>query len=144
MLANDTDPDTERAALRVSVGRQPLNGTASVESDRTITYTPNANFAGENSFTYRVSDGSLSDAGSVTVTVEAVNDAPAFPAATAERSVSENARPERRLASRSATDVDGDLLGYRPGSARFEIDEDTGQIQVAPGVTRRDTPSSTP
>ena len=32
-----------------------------------------------NSFTYRVSDGSLSDDGSVTVTVEAVNDAPTFP-----------------------------------------------------------------
>ena len=41
VLANDTDPDTERAALRVSVQRQPLNGTARVESDRTITYTPN-------------------------------------------------------------------------------------------------------
>ena len=70
VLANDTDPDTERAALTVSVLRDPLDGTARVESDRTITYTPNANFAGENSFTYSVSDGSLSDAGSVTVTVE--------------------------------------------------------------------------
>ena len=78
VLANDTDPDTEKAALRVSVLTQPLNGRARVESDRTITYTPNANFAGDNSFTYRVSDGSLSDAGSVTVTVEAVNDAPTF------------------------------------------------------------------
>ena len=75
VLANDTDPDTEKAALRVSVLTQPLNGRARVESDRTITYTPNVNFAGDNSFTYRVSDGSLSDAGSVTVTVEAVNDA---------------------------------------------------------------------
>ena len=94
VLANDTDPDTERAALTVSVGRQPLNGTASVESDRTITYTPNANFAGENSFTYSVSDGSLSDAGSVTVTVEAVNDAPTFPSPTAARSVPEDAEAD--------------------------------------------------
>ena len=46
VLANDTDPDTEPAALTVSVLRDPLDGTARVESDRTITYTPNANFAG--------------------------------------------------------------------------------------------------
>ena len=54
VLDNDTDPDTERANLRVSVLTQPLNGRARVESDRTITYTPNANFAGppSDSFTY--------------------------------------------------------------------------------------------
>ena len=46
VLANDTDPDTPRANLRVSVGTQPLDGTARVESDRTITYTPNANYHG--------------------------------------------------------------------------------------------------
>ena len=145
VLANDTDPDTERAALTVSVLRDPLDGTARVESDRTITYTPNANFAGENSFTYSVSDGSLSDDGSVTVTVEAVNDAPAFPAATAERSVSENAQPDANVGTPvTARDIDGDLLGYRlQGAPEFEIDEDTGQIQVAPGVTldRERTPS---
>ena len=145
VLANDTDPDTEKANLRVSVLTQPLNGTARVESDRTITYTPNANFAGENSFTYSVSDGSLSDAGSVTVTVEAVNDAPAFPAATTARSVSESAQPGANVdVPVTANDVDGDLLGYRlQGAPEFEIDEDTGQIQVAPGVTldRERTPS---
>ena len=145
VLANDTDPDTERAALRVSVGRQPLNGTARVESDRTITYTPNANFVGENSFTYRLSDGSLSDDGSVTVTVEAVNDAPAFPAATAERSVPEDAEADDNVGTPvTARDIDSATLIYRlTGASEFEIVEDTGQIQVAPGVTldRERTPS---
>ena len=42
VLDNDTDPDTPQANLRVSVLRQPLNGRAHVESDRTITYTPTA------------------------------------------------------------------------------------------------------
>ena len=145
MLDNDTDPDTERAALTVSVLRDPLDGTARVERDRTITYTPNANFADENSFTYSVSDGSLSDAGSVTVTVEAVNDAPAFPAATAERSVSENAQPGANVDTPvTARDIDSATLIYRlTGASEFEIVEDTGQIQVAPGVTldRERTPS---
>ena len=138
VLANDTDPDTERAALTVSVLRDPLDGTARVESDRTITYTPNANFAGENSFTYSVSDGSLSDAGSVTVTVEAVNDAPAFAAVPAERSVSESARPGDDVgAALTATDVDGDTLTYGltgAAASDFEIDEQTGQITVAEGA----------
>ena len=145
VLANDTDPDTERAALTVSVLRDPLDGTARVESDRTITYTPNANFAGENSFTYRLSDGSLSDDGSVTVTVEAVNDAPAFPAATAERTVSEQAKAGDPVgAALTARDIDSATLIYRlTGASEFEIVEDTGQIQVAPGVTldRERTPS---
>ena len=137
VLANDTDPDTERAALTVSVLRDPLDGTARVESDRTITYTPNANFAGENSFTYSVSDGSLSDAGSVTVTVEAVNDAPAFPTATTARSVPESAEADDNVgAPVTAMDVESALLTYRLSGAdasSFDIDSD-GQITVGMGA----------
>jgi hypothetical protein len=57
--------------------------------------------------------------------------------ATAERSVPESAQPGAKVGDPViATDVDGDLLGYRlQGAPEFEIDEDTGQIQVAPGVT---------
>ena len=84
VLDNDTDPDTPQANLRVSVLRQPLNGRAHVESDKTIIYTPTANFAdpdNPDSFTYRVSDGRLTDDGSVTVTVIPVNDRPDIPLA---------------------------------------------------------------
>ena len=74
VLTDDTDPDTERARLRVSVQRQPLNGTARAESGQTITYTPNENFfAGPDhpdSFIYRVSDGTSVDDGAVSVTVD--------------------------------------------------------------------------
>ena len=138
VLANDTDPDTERAALRVSVLTQPLNGRARVESDRTITYTPNVNFAGDNSFTYSVSDGSLSDAGSVTVTVEAVNDAPTFPSPPAARSVPENAEADDNVgAPVTAMDVESALLTYSlsgADSGSFNIDSN-GQITVGMGVT---------
>ena len=140
VLDNDTDPDTERANLRVSVLTQPLNGRARVESDRTITYTPNANFAGENSFTYRLSDGSLSDDGSVTVTVTPVNDAPTFPSTPAARSVPESAKAGANVGVPvTATDVENAMLTYRlvPGadSGSFNIDADSGQITVATGVT---------
>ena len=140
VLANDTDPDTERANLRVSVGTQPLNGRARVESDRTITYTPNANYHGppSDSFTYTVSDGSLSDAGSVTVTVEAVNDAPVFaPSETGARSVPKDAEAGDNVgAPVTATDVDNAMLTYSLSGAdasSFDIDSD-GQITVGMGV----------
>ena len=139
VLANDTDPDTERANLRVSVLTQPLNGRARVEADKTITYTPNANFAGENSFTYRLSDGSHRDDGSVTVTVEAVNDAPVFPPSeTGARSVPEDAEADDDVgAPVTATDIDNAMLTYRLSGAdasSFDIDSD-GQITVGMGVT---------
>ena len=138
VLDNDTDPDTEKAALRVSVLTQPLNGRAHVESDRTIRYTPTANVSGSDSFTYRVSDGSLSDDGSVTVTVEAVNDAPAFAAVPAERSVPEDAEADDNVgAPVTAMDVESALLTYSlsgADSGSFNIDSD-GQITVGMGVT---------
>ena len=140
---NDTDPDTEKANLMVSVRTQPLNGRAHVESDRTIRYTPTANVSGSDSFTYSVSDGSLSDDGSVTVTVEAVNDAPTFPSPPAARSVPEDAEADDNVgAPVTAMDVESALLTYSlsgADSGSFNIDSN-GQITVGHGshVRRRD------
>ena len=145
VLANDSDPDTEHAKLRASVLTQPLNGRARVESDRTISYTPDANVSGPDSFTYRVSDGALSDDGTVTVTVNAVNDAPEFPAPTAARSVPASAGAGDNVgAPVTATDVDeGDTLVYSlsgTDAASFGIDAGSGQITVATfDVATRDT-----
>ena len=54
------------------------NGSTVVNADNTVTYTPNANFNGTDSFTYTVVDnlGLVSNTATVTVTVSAVNDAP--------------------------------------------------------------------
>jgi len=41
-----------------------------------VTYTPDANYVGSDSFTYTVSDGDLTDEGMVSVTVANVNHAP--------------------------------------------------------------------
>lgn len=50
-------------------------GTPNVDTG-TVTYTPDPNYNGTDSFTYRVSDGSATDDGTVSVTTSAVNDAP--------------------------------------------------------------------
>ena len=70
---SDANGDT----LACSIATAPANGAATVNSDcSTGSYTPGANFNGVVTFTYRVSDGSASDTGTITMTVNAVNDAP--------------------------------------------------------------------
>ena len=55
--------------LTVTLERQPAHGTATVIDDK-IAYKPLADFSGDDSFTYRVSDGKGgSDTATVTVTV---------------------------------------------------------------------------
>jgi VCBS repeat-containing protein len=78
VLANDTDdglPDPPGALSVQSVGT-PLNGTAVINLDNTVTYTPDPDFNGVDQFTYTVTDGELTDVAMVTVTVNPVNDAP--------------------------------------------------------------------
>jgi hypothetical protein len=67
VLANDTDPDGD--PLTVSGVTQPAHGSAAVNGDGTVTYTPEAGYTGDDSFTYTASDGSLDDTATVTVEV---------------------------------------------------------------------------
>ena len=77
LRANDTDVDTALASLVASVVSQPAHGTAVVNGNGSYTYTPAANYSGADSFTYRVFDGAaFSAAGTVSLTVTPVNDAP--------------------------------------------------------------------
>ncbi len=75
VLANDTDPDND--PLTVSQVTQPANGTAVINGDDTITYTPDNNFNGTDAFTYTADDGfGGNSTATVYVTITAVNDAP--------------------------------------------------------------------
>lgn len=75
VLSNDTD--TENQALTVTSVGQPEHGTAVINQNGTVTYTPTANYSGTDSFTYYISDGNGGAATStVTLTVNAVNDNP--------------------------------------------------------------------
>ena len=59
------------AGLTVVKASDPANGSILVNADGTITYTPNNNFVGTDSYTYKLqtADGVLSDAITVTVNV---------------------------------------------------------------------------
>ena len=138
VLANDTDPD-DGDTLTVSIASQPSRGRVVADTTtQMVTYTPAENDHGTYTFMYTASDGTLSSLPAlVTVTVNPVNDAPAFATDMTTRTVSESAQPGAKVGVPvTATDVDGDLLGYTlsgADSSSFEIDSN-GQITVAEGV----------
>ncbi|MFZ7090679.1 Ig-like domain-containing protein [Primorskyibacter sp. 2E233] len=67
---NDIDAEDPTEDLTVVSVGDPLNGTAVVNPDGTVTYTPNSGFIGTDEFTYEVRDtDGLGDVGTVTVTV---------------------------------------------------------------------------
>lgn len=75
VLSNDLDRDGN--PLLVAAVTDGANGTVSINADRTVTYTPAANFHGSDSFTYVASDGAGgADGATVTVQINPVNDAP--------------------------------------------------------------------
>jgi VCBS repeat-containing protein len=75
VLGNDSDPDGD--TLSALVGSEPSNGTLTLNASGSFTYVPAANFNGSDSFTYRASDRDASGVATVSITVTAVNDAPA-------------------------------------------------------------------
>jgi autotransporter-associated beta strand protein len=103
LTGNDPDGDT----LGFAILSQPANGTLSGTAPN-VTYTPAPDFNGADSFTFRVSDGSLeSDVATVSITVTPVNDAPV--ANNQSVSTAEDTAVGITL---TATDVDGDDLTY--------------------------------
>jgi VCBS repeat-containing protein len=100
---NDVDPEGQ--ALAASVVNQGAKGTVVLNANGSFNYTPNANATGTDTFTYRISDGSLhSNVATVTVTINAVNDAPSAQDAVAE--TNEDTAVEVQLA---ASDIDGTI-----------------------------------
>jgi VCBS repeat-containing protein len=78
LVGNDDDGDPElNQALTVASVTSGTGGTAVLNGDGTVTFTPAADFNGAADFSYTVSDGLASSApATVTVNVAAVNDPP--------------------------------------------------------------------
>ncbi|NNE85936.1 MAG: cadherin-like domain-containing protein [Alphaproteobacteria bacterium] len=75
LIANDIDFDGDAKEL-ISV-QDAVNGTVSLAADGTVTFIPNADYSGEASFTYTVTDGKGgTDTQIVSLDIAAVVDAP--------------------------------------------------------------------
>ncbi len=104
VLNNDSDVDAN--SLTVNSVTQGANGIITTNGT-VVTYTPNLNFNGIDSFTYTVSDGILADIATVSVTVGLVNDSPIAQNDTA--STPEDT-PITILVINNDSDIDGDSL----------------------------------
>ncbi len=74
--ANDSDEETPRASLTVSLVTGPAHGALTLNGDGSFTYVHDGSEASQDQFSYRVSDGAASSVGMATLTITAVNDAP--------------------------------------------------------------------
>ncbi len=108
VISNDTDADGD--SLTATLNTDVSNGTLSLNSDGSFTYTGDSNFNGIDTFKYYVSDGTdTSDLATVTITVTAVNDAPSAPSLSLSPSTIYAYQTLTASASGS-TDPEGDTL----------------------------------
>ena len=71
------DTDVENDPLSVTAVSAPADGVVTINGDNTVTYTPDPDYWGPDSFSYTVcDDGGLCDTATVSVTVDPVNDEP--------------------------------------------------------------------
>ena len=68
VLSNDTDAEND--PLTAILDNSPVNGSLTLNSDGSFTYTPNTDFAGSDSFTYHANDGATdSNIATVSITI---------------------------------------------------------------------------
>ncbi len=102
-----TDQSTGES-LSILTITNPVHGTAIINLNNTITYSPDTNYFGEDTFTYTLSDGNGgADAATVTVTVTPVND---VPVAISKSVMTSQDMP--LLVTLSGTDNDNDTLVF--------------------------------
>ncbi|MCG8607105.1 tandem-95 repeat protein [bacterium] len=141
VLGNDDDPDGD--FLAVSVLRGPLHGSLVLRSVGALTYTPNGEFNGADTFTYSVSDSQGGTAAArVNITVAPVNDPPIA------REDLYRIQPGTtlRLAApgilQNDVDVDGDTLLATlinpPSAGQLSLNPDGSFVYVAEGESRYD------
>ncbi|WP_444823165.1 tandem-95 repeat protein, partial [Vibrio parahaemolyticus] len=125
VLGNDTFEGTDKV-VSLDTNNGPANGTVSVNPDGSVTYTPNDNYHGADSFTYIVTSGGVSESTTVSVDVTPVNDAPVAKddiATTQEdTAVTIDVLP-------NDTDVDGDKLSIESVS----VPKEQGTVEVVDG-----------
>jgi VCBS repeat-containing protein len=137
LLANDSDPDGNALVVSAISGTATF-GTLSL-ANGVATYTANANWlkAGQTlaeTFTYTVSDGSLTSTATLNVTIVGENDAPVVRASSATVTEDQVAVPVPALAN--ATDPDGDTLSLVSASALSgSVTIDGGSIRYTPAAS---------
>ncbi|HEY7732053.1 MAG TPA: cadherin-like domain-containing protein, partial [Gaiellaceae bacterium] len=132
VLANDTDPDGD--PLEIVANAQPAGGSAACTASA-CTYTPDPNFNGPDSFTYRIADPiGNTDTATVTVDVTPVNDDPSATDDTA--TVDQGSVDNDVDVLANDSDLDGDALQVTavsdPANGSAQIGAGGGSVLYTP------------
>ena len=114
-MAVATDVDLDNGPLSYSIVAGPAHGALILNAQTgAYTYTPNANYNGADSFTFKANDGTTdSNIATVSLSVEAVNDAPVVSNAPPAEATAEDTPFAFSLPANIFADVDlGDTLTY--------------------------------
>ncbi|MFG0730680.1 Ig-like domain-containing protein, partial [Photobacterium damselae] len=142
LLGNDSDVDgtiqiTQIAGVELTGGVQEItveHGQIRVAADGTLTFVPNANYSGDVSFDYQITDnhGATSEA-TVTIKVMPDNDAPEFDQDSYQFNYNENSTEGTVIGKVTATDIDSSALNYEISQGNdngwFQIN-DKGEITL--------------
>ncbi|MFW1224160.1 tandem-95 repeat protein [Vibrio parahaemolyticus] len=125
VLGNDTFEGADKV-VSLDAENSPKNGTVIVNSDGTVTYTPDDNYVGEDAFTYIVTSGGVSESTTVEVNVTPVNDAPV---AKNDISTTQEDTPVTIDVLPNDNDIDGDKLSIQSAS----VPEAQGKVEIVDG-----------
>ena len=131
-----TDPDVDDK-LRLSIVNGPQNGQLGEinQENGTVSYTPNENFTGSDTFTYKVNDGTVdSPEATVTVDVQALPNKPPTAQAVSDTVVQDQSKDIALKAS--DPDVDDKLqfsIVNGPQNGQLgEINQENGTVSYTP------------
>ncbi|EPJ0263167.1 tandem-95 repeat protein [Vibrio parahaemolyticus] len=125
VLGNDTFESTDKL-VSLDAENGPKNGTVIVNNDGTVTYTPDDNYVGKDTFTYVVTSGGVSESTTVEVNVTPVNDAPVAKDDTA---ITDEDTPVTIDVLPNDNDIDGDKLSIQSAS----VPEAQGKVEIVDG-----------
>lgn len=144
VLSNDTDSNGD--TLSAEVVDDVANGTLTLESDGSFGYKPDKDFNGTDSFTYKANDGKGGeDTATVTIKVNAVNDAPGFTKG-ADQTVNEDAGAQSvtgwaTAISAGPSDESGQKVSFEVTNDKNALFTSTGQPKIDSNGTLTYTPA---
>ena len=117
IVLQGTDVDGDLLTYRLLPPSGPTHGMLSSLVGSQVTYRPKTSFHGSDSFSFNVSDGILTDTGTINISFSRVNNPPVLAAIQTQTT----AEDVDHMITLSATDVDGDPLVLTAESAAPEL-----------------------
>jgi VCBS repeat-containing protein len=144
VLSNDTDADND--TLTAELVDYVDHGTLTLNPDGSFSYTPNADYDGEDSFTYKANDGTDdSNEATVNITINPGNDVPGFTKG-ADQTVNEDAGAQSvtgwaKDVSAGPPDESSQKVSFKLTNDNNSLFTASGQPKISPGGTLTYTPA---